>query len=73
VAEIAWSDPEIAIPAFLTIMTIPLSYSIANGLAFGFIAFTVLKVVRGKFRQVNWFVYALTALFVLRFVYLARG
>jgi len=73
VAEIAWSDPEIAIPAFLTIMTIPLTYSIANGLAFGFIAFTLLKVARGKFRQVNWFVYALTALFIARFVYLARG
>jgi len=73
VAEIAWSDPEIAIPAFLTIMTIPLTYSIANGLAFGFTAFTLLKVVRGKFRQVNWFVYALTVLFVLRFVYLSRG
>jgi len=73
VAEIAWSDPEVAIPAFLTIMTIPLTYSIANGLAFGFTAFTALKVLRGKFRQVNWFVYALTALFVARFVYLARG
>jgi AGZA family xanthine/uracil permease-like MFS transporter len=73
VAEIAWQDPEVAIPAFLTIMTIPLTYSIANGLAFGFTAFTLLKVLRGKFRQVNWFVYALTALFVLRFVYLSRG
>jgi len=73
VAEIAWADPEIAIPAFLTIMTIPLTYSIANGLAFGFTAFTLLKVLRGKFRQVNWFVYALTALFIVRFVYLARG
>jgi len=73
VAEIAWSDPEVAIPAFLTIMTIPLTYSIANGLAFGFTAFTLLKVLRGKFRQVNWFVYALTALFVLRFIYLAKG
>jgi len=73
VAEIAWQDPEVAIPAFLTIMTIPLTYSIANGLAFGFTAFTLLKVLRGKFRQVNWFVYALTALFVLRFVYLAQG
>jgi adenine/guanine/hypoxanthine permease len=73
VAEIAWSDPEVAIPAFLTIMTIPLTYSIANGLAFGFTAFTLLKVLRGKFRQVNWFVYALTALFVLRFIYLSRG
>ena len=73
VAEIAWDDPEVAIPAFLTIMTIPLTYSIANGLAFGFTAFTLLKVLRGKFRQVNWFVYALTALFVLRFIYLAKG
>jgi AGZA family xanthine/uracil permease-like MFS transporter len=73
VAEIAWSDPEVAIPAFLTIMTIPLTYSIANGLAFGFTAFTLLKVLRGKFRQVNWFMYALTALFVLRFIYLSRG
>ena len=72
VAEIAWSDPEVAIPAFLTIMTIPLTYSIANGLAFGFTAFTLLKVLRGKFRQVNWFVYALTALFIVRFIYLAR-
>ena len=73
VAEIRWSDVEVAIPAFLTMMTIPLTYSIANGLSFGFTAFTLLKLVRGKFRDVNWFVYLLTALFVFRFVYLARG
>jgi AGZA family xanthine/uracil permease-like MFS transporter len=73
VAEIHWSDVEIAIPAFLTMMTIPLTFSIANGLSFGFIAFTGLKVVRGKFREVNWFVYVLTALFIFRFVYLSRG
>jgi adenine/guanine/hypoxanthine permease len=73
VAEIQWSDPEVAVPAFLTMMTIPLTYSIANGLAFGFTSYTVLKVARGRFREVNWFVYALTALFVFRFIYLARG
>ena len=73
VREIDWENPEIAIPAFLTMMTIPLTFSIANGLAFGFTAFTLLKVVRGKFRQVNWFVYALTLLFVARFVYLSKG
>ena len=72
VAEVEWQDPEVAVPAFLTITTIPLTFSIANGLAFGFTAFTLLKIVRGKFRQVNWFVYILTALFVARFVYLAR-
>jgi AGZA family xanthine/uracil permease-like MFS transporter len=69
-AEIQWSDPEIAIPAFLTVLAIPLSFSIANGLAFGFIAYTALKVMRGKFRQVNWFVYLLTALFLFRFLWL---
>jgi AGZA family xanthine/uracil permease-like MFS transporter len=73
VAEIQWDDPEIAIPAFLTMMTIPLTFSIANGLAFGFTAFTVLKVARAKFREVNWLVYLLTALFIARFVYLSRA
>jgi AGZA family xanthine/uracil permease-like MFS transporter len=72
VGEIEWQDPEISVPAFLTIMTIPLTFSIANGLAFGFTAYTLIKMVRGKFRQVNWFVYVLTALFIARFVYLAR-
>ncbi len=72
VAEIEWQDPEVALPAFLTMMTIPLSFSIANGLAFGFTAYALMKIVRGKWRQVNWFVYVLAALFVVRFVYLAR-
>jgi AGZA family xanthine/uracil permease-like MFS transporter len=73
VGEIAWSDPEVAIPAFLTMMTIPLTFSIANGLAFGFTAYSLLKILRGKFRDVNWFVYLLTGLFIARFVYLGRG
>jgi AGZA family xanthine/uracil permease-like MFS transporter len=71
VTEIDWKEPEIAIPAFLTIVAIPLSFSIANGLAFGFTAYAVIKLLRGKFREVNWFVYVLAALFVLRFIYLA--
>ena len=72
IGEVDWKDPEISIPAFLTMLAIPLTFSIANGLAFGFIAYTVLKVVRGKFREVNWLVYALTLLFIARFIYL-RG
>ena len=73
VAEIQWQDPEVAVPAFLTMMAIPLTFSIANGLAFGFTAYTLMKIARGKFREVNWFVYVLTALFIARFVYLSRG
>jgi AGZA family xanthine/uracil permease-like MFS transporter len=72
-AEIPWSDPVVAIPAFLTIVTIPLTFSIANGLAFGFTAYTLLKIARGEFRSVSWLVYALTLLFIARFVYLSKG
>jgi AGZA family xanthine/uracil permease-like MFS transporter len=73
VAEIKWADPEIGIPAFLTMLAIPLTYSIANGLAFGFCAYTLIKVLRGRFRAVNWMVYALTALFIFRFYYLGKS
>jgi AGZA family xanthine/uracil permease-like MFS transporter len=73
VSEIEWAEPEVGIPAFLTMMCIPLTFSIANGLAFGFVAYTALKVLRGRFRDVNWFVYLLTALFLARFAWLGRG
>jgi AGZA family xanthine/uracil permease-like MFS transporter len=73
VTEIKWSDPLIAVPAFLTMITIPLTFSIANGLAFGFSAYTLLKVLRGQWREVNWMVYALTLLFIVRFVYLGKS
>ena len=73
VGEIRWSDPVIAIPAFLTMLAIPLTFSIANGLAFGFTAYTLLKVARGQFRDVNWLVYALTILFLARFIYIGKG
>jgi AGZA family xanthine/uracil permease-like MFS transporter len=69
-AEIRWSDPSIAIPAFLTILTIPLTFSIATGLSFGFTAFALLKLARGEFHRKDWLVYCLAALFVARFIYL---
>jgi AGZA family xanthine/uracil permease-like MFS transporter len=73
VAEIQWNNIEVAVPAFLTMMAIPLTFSIANGLAFGFTTYTLMKIMRGKFRQVNWLVYVLTAMFIARFLYLSRG
>jgi AGZA family xanthine/uracil permease-like MFS transporter len=69
-SEIDWYDPVVAFPSFLTMMTIPLTFSIANGLAFGFTAYTLIRICRGEFRQVNWMVYLLTALFLVRFAYL---
>ena len=70
-AEVDWVDPLEAIPAFLTVIMIPLSYSIANGLAFGIISHAVLKLVRGKATWRDWLVYLLSALFIARFIYLA--
>jgi AGZA family xanthine/uracil permease-like MFS transporter len=70
-ADIRWSDPVLALPAFLTMITIPLTFSIATGVAFGLIAYTLLRVFRGEFRRVSWLVYVLTALFIARFVYLS--
>ena len=73
VREIEWDDATIGIPAFLTLTTIPLSYSIASGLAIGFIAYTFLKVLHGEYRRISWLVYVLTGLFLLRFAYLGSA
>ncbi len=70
VREIDWRDAARAIPAFLTLITIPLSNNISGGVAFGFISCTVLKLPRGDYRRISWLGCLLTALVVLRFVYL---
>jgi AGZA family xanthine/uracil permease-like MFS transporter len=69
--EVDWADPGESIPAFLTVIMIPLSYSIANGLAFGITSHAVLQLVRGQARPRDWLVYVLAALCIARFVYLA--
>jgi AGZA family xanthine/uracil permease-like MFS transporter len=71
-AEIEWSDPGAAIPAFLTVIMIPLTYSIANGLAFGITSHAILRLVRGQARLGDWLVYLLAALCIVRFIYLAE-
>jgi len=70
VAEIRWNEPQIAIPAFLTIVTIPLTFSIATGLSFGFTAYAILRLARGECQRKDWLVYVLAAVFVARFFYL---
>jgi AGZA family xanthine/uracil permease-like MFS transporter len=72
-ARIDWEEPRIAIPSFLTIITIPLTYSIATGLSFGLISFAALELATGRGRRQHWMLYLLAVLFLLRFVYLAGG
>jgi AGZA family xanthine/uracil permease-like MFS transporter len=72
-ADIAWHDPEAAIPAFLTMAMIPLTFSIANGLAFGITAYAVIRLARGRIGRGDWLLLVLAALFVARFVWLSAG
>ena len=73
VTEIRWHEPLVAVPAFLTVVLIPLTYSIANGLGFGIISWAVLHLVAGKFRRQDWLLYVLAALFLARFIYLGAS
>jgi len=73
VSEVPWDDPVVALPAFLTLTVIPLSFSIANGLAVGFTSYAPLKLAAGRGREVPWLVWLLAALFMLRFAYLGKG
>jgi AGZA family xanthine/uracil permease-like MFS transporter len=68
--EVAWDDPMQAIPAFLTVAMIPLTFSIANGLALGIVAHAVLTLVRGRAQAKDWFLFLLAALFIARFVWM---
>lgn len=70
---IDWNDPTEAVPAFMTLLGIPLTFSIANGLTLGFVSYTLIKVLSGRARQVSPLVYAFTLLFILRFAYLGGG
>jgi len=69
--EIDFNDFSDAFPAFLTIVMMPFSYSIANGIAAGMIAYPVIKIVTGKHKDVHPVVYILALLFILRFATMA--
>ena len=72
-ARIDWEEPRVAIPSFLTLITIPLTYSIATGLSFGIISFAALEIATGRARRQHWMLYLLAALFLFRFIYLSAG
>jgi AGZA family xanthine/uracil permease-like MFS transporter len=73
VARVDWGEPRVAIPSFLTLITIPLTYSIATGLSFGMISFAALELATGRGKRQHWMLYLLALLFLLRFVYMAQA
>ena len=71
VEGIQWNEFSEALPAFITIAAMPFTYSIATGIALGFILYPFLKLVTGRGREVHWLTYLLGVLFILRFAFLA--
>jgi AGZA family xanthine/uracil permease-like MFS transporter len=67
VRDIAWDDHEDAIPAFVTMLVMPFTWSITNGIGAGFLTYTVIKVLSGKARQVHAMVYLVCGAFALYF------
>ncbi len=68
VINIRFDDFTEALPAFFTIIMMPLTYSIAQGLAFGFMSYTIIKLITGRHRENNAVTYTLTVLFILHFM-----
>jgi adenine/guanine/hypoxanthine permease len=73
IGRVDWKEFTEAIPAFVTLVATPLTFSIATGLSLGLISYTLVKVAAGKFREVSVVIWILTALFILRYIYLAAG
>lgn len=70
-AEIDWKDVTTAAPVTVTALTMPLTYSIANGIAFGFITWTVVKLLSGRTKEVNAALVILSILFVIKLGWLS--
>lgn len=71
--DIAWDNLEEAIPAFMTVFCMPIFYSISDGIAFGFISLVIVKITRGKFKEIHPVMYVVIALFILKYVLTALG
>jgi adenine/guanine/hypoxanthine permease len=70
VRRVEWDDPTEAIPAFLTMLVMPLAVSITEGVSFGLIAYAILKIASGRGREVHVLVYVFSVLLALRYIYL---
>ena len=70
VRRIGWDDPTEAIPAFLTILLMPLTVSITEGIAFGFISFATLKLLTGRAAETEWLIFLFAGLFLVRYIVL---
>ncbi|MDR0675589.1 MAG: NCS2 family permease [Elusimicrobiota bacterium] len=71
ISQIDLKDTEIGIPIFITMLMIPMSYSISQGLAFGFIAYTLVKISKKKFNEISIATWILTILFLIKIIFIS--
>ncbi|MCC5831908.1 MAG: NCS2 family permease [Chlamydiales bacterium] len=69
VSRFDWTDPTEWIPAFSTLLLIPLTFSVATGIAVGYISYCLIKLLSGRLREVHWFSWIIGLLFVLKFIF----
>ena len=67
--ELDWDDSTEVVPAAITALMMPFTYSIANGLAFGFISYAGIKLLTGRAREAHWMVWIIAAIFLFKFIY----
>ncbi|MCK5709773.1 MAG: NCS2 family permease [Deltaproteobacteria bacterium] len=70
IVNIDWKDYTESIPAFLTLLIMPLAFSITDGISFGVISYVLLKIVSGKARKIHWLLYLFAVLFIARYIWL---
>ncbi len=71
--ELDWDDSTEVVPAAVTALMMPYTYNIANGLAFGFITYALLKLFTGQAAKVHWMVWIIAGIFLFKFIYLGGG
>lgn len=69
---IEWDKWEVAVPAFFTVLMMPLTYSIATGIACGFVFYPITMMLKGKGKQVHPIMYGLFVIFILYFIFLKK-
>jgi AGZA family xanthine/uracil permease-like MFS transporter len=67
IKDIPWNDFDVALPCFLTLLIMPLSFSIAHGIGWGFISYTLIKIFSGKIKEIHPFMILVSLLFAIGF------
>ena len=70
IAEVDWDDVTESVPAVITAISMPLTFSISTGIGFGFVTYAAIKILTGRWKEAGWAVIVLAVLFILKFAFL---